>query len=104
RLRRRRPGQRPGHPPQRRDGVRPVTALPLGLIPAHHAAADPDRLALRCETTSLTRREFADAVERAARHLQASGVRAGDTVAIALPNGIAFLVTTFAAWRLDAVP
>ncbi|WP_162602393.1 AMP-binding protein [Nocardioides daejeonensis] len=81
-----------------------MTALPLGLIPAHHAAADPDRLALRCGATSLTRREFADAVERAARHLQASGVRAGDTVAIALPNGIAFLVTTFAAWRLDAVP
>ncbi len=81
-----------------------MTALPLGYLPDFHAGSDPDRLAIRCGTDSLTRAEFASAVSRGAVNLLAAGASAGSTVAIALPNGVDFLVAAFAAWRVDATP
>ncbi len=36
--------------------------------------------------------------------MQAAGVEAGDFVAIALPNGTAFLEVAFACWALGATP
>lgn len=81
-----------------------MSSLPLGLLPEMHAATDPDRMAVRCGTDTMTRAQFAKAVTEAAANLHARGVVAGSVVAIALPNGVDFMVAAFAAWRLDATP
>lgn len=76
----------------------------MGSVLAEHARRFPDRVALRCEEEALTYPELQAAVERAAGELHRAGVGPGDIVAVALPNGIDFMVAVFAAWRLDAVP
>lgn len=68
------------------------------------AAADPDRPALTCDATTLTRRQLQVAAERLAHDLAGRGVGLGDMVTIALPNGTDFLVTVAACWMLGAVP
>ncbi|MBA4011067.1 MAG: acid--CoA ligase [Phenylobacterium sp.] len=76
----------------------------MGTLPGLHAARDPDAPAITCEGKTLTRAQFAARVNRRARGLAAHGVREGDFVAIALPNGPAFLELAFAAWTLGATP
>ncbi len=68
------------------------------------AARDPHRPALTCDDLTLTRAELTARVHRRARALQAAGVEEGDFVAIALPNGTAFLEVAFACWTLGATP
>ena len=74
----------------------PQVALPIGLLLGVQAARDPHHPALSCEDLTLTRAELAARVHRRARAMQAAGVEAGDFVAIALPNGTAFLEVAFA--------
>ena len=69
-----------------------------------HAARDPDYPALSCGETTLTRGELSARVNRRARALAARGVAEGDFVAIALPNGAAFMEIAFACWALGATP
>src|SRR5262245_11479019 len=84
------------------DGMsfgRAITAL---------AEEDPDRPAVTgwddgTERT-ITRAELEARANRTARAWQELGVGEGDLVSIALPNSIAFVVSTIAAWKLGAVP
>jgi bile acid-coenzyme A ligase len=82
----------------------PKAPQSIGALLEVHAARDPDRAALTCDDRTLTRRELAERVNRRARALQAAGVGEGDFVAIALPNGTAFLEVAFACWALGATP
>jgi len=77
---------------------------PLGGLLDLQASRDPDRPALTCDGVTLTRGELAARANRRARALQRAGVVEGDFVAIALPNGAAFLEIAFAAWILGATP
>jgi bile acid-coenzyme A ligase len=76
----------------------------MGALLNIQAARDPDRPALTFEGVTVTRAELASRVNRRARTLAKAGVRAGDFVAIALPNCPAFLELSFAAWALGATP
>ena len=69
-----------------------------------HAGADPGHLALTDEERTVTRTELESLANRTARALAAQGVGQDDLVTIALPNGIAFVATTIACWKLGAVP
>ena len=75
---------------------------------AAHAAANPEHLALTLDTNgeriSVTRAELEALANRTAHALAAMGVGQDDVVTIALPNGIAFVATTIACWKLGAVP
>ncbi|MGB7904682.1 MAG: AMP-binding protein, partial [Steroidobacteraceae bacterium] len=82
----------------------PRVALPIGRLLGVQAARDPHHPALSCGDLTLTRAELAARVHRRARAMQAAGVAEGDFVAIALPNGVAFLEVAFACWALGATP
>ena len=68
-----------------------------------NAVRNPDRVALRFRERSVTRAELVGAVAARANELARGGVRAGDGVALLLPNQPDFVVTFFAAASLGAV-
>jgi bile acid-coenzyme A ligase len=68
------------------------------------AARDPQRPALTCGSTTLTRGELALRARARALALQKLGVQEGDFVALALPNGTAVLELAFGCWMLGATP
>ena len=78
--------------------------IPMGLLPAHHAQAGPDRPAVTMGETSLSWSQLEARANQRARAYQSLGVRAGDFVTIALPNGFEFYETAFAIWKLGATP
>lgn len=77
---------------------------PLGALLAHHAAAAPRRSALILGGETLGFAELDARANRRARMLAALGVRQGDFVTLALPNSAEFYETTFAIWKLGAIP
>jgi bile acid-coenzyme A ligase len=81
-----------------------MAQISMGRIPEHFAALRPNALASVYGDAALSWSEFAARVARRAHGLKALGVRAGDFVTIALPNGTEFLETTYAALRLGATP
>ncbi len=91
-----------------RSLLSPTLATPapraMGTLLDLQARRDPHRPAVTCDGRTLTRAEFAARANRRARALQRAGVIAGDFVAIALPNGPAFLELAFASWILGATP
>ena len=78
--------------------------VPLGQLPAHHAARDPHRPAITFGDEVVTRAGLEARANRRARLLAAHGVGHGDMVTIALPNGLELYETTFALWKLGAIP
>lgn len=78
--------------------------IPMGLLPAHHAQAGPDRPAVTMGDAQLSWAELEARANQRARAYQSLGVRAGDFVTIALPNGFEFYETSFAIWKLGATP
>ena len=52
---------------------------------------------------TLSYKEMADDVERAAENLAAAGVRRGGAASIVLPNGVGFLTSFLAVARAGAV-
>lgn len=78
--------------------------IPMGLLPAHHAQAGPERPAVTMGETSLSWSQLEARANQRARAYQSLGVRAGDFVTIALPNGFEFYETAFAIWKLGATP
>lgn len=84
----------------------PVTGsrVPLGDILAYHVACDGHRPALTQDGVTLTHAELDARANRRARMLARHSVGLGDYVIIALPNSIEFFETTFALWKLGAVP
>ena len=81
-----------------------MAAIPLGQLLAHHAARDPRRPAITFGDEVLTREGLEARANRRARMLQSHGVGQDDLVTVALPNGLELYETTFALWKLGAVP
>ncbi len=84
-----------------------ITVVALISYPqrlADHVASDPDHPALTYEQHTVTRAELETLANRTARTLASKGVGQDDLVTIALPNGVAFVATTIACWKLGAVP
>ena len=79
-----------------------MTMISVGKRIAQLAAAAPDRPMITCADRTLTRREFDVRTNQLARAFQAEGVKAGDLIAIALPNDIAFFEAVFAGLKLGA--
>lgn len=69
-----------------------------------HAAADPERVAIRFEGRSITYGELNRDSTRLADALRAAGVGPGERVALYLPNVPEFAVVYYAAQKLGAVP
>ena len=68
------------------------------------ARRDPDRVAVRDSTRALTRGRLDARTNRLARAYAGLGVRAGDLVTVALPNGVEFVEACVAVWKLGATP
>lgn len=81
-----------------------VGRIPLGGILAYHAAQTPNRPALTHDGLTLTHGELDHRADRRARWLADMGVTQGDFVVLSLPNSVEFFETTFALWKLGAVP
>lgn len=75
----------------------------IGYYAWNLATERPDAPCLRDDRAELTYRQFADRVDSFAAHLTGSGVRAGDVVAIMLPNRVDLLVAMMGAWRISAI-
>src|SRR5262245_59269557 len=63
----------------------------------------PDRIALWFGERSWTYAELDDGTQRIAAALSAAGVRAGDRVAVFLPNCPELVLTYFACFKIGAV-
>ena len=64
----------------------------------------PQRLAVSTPARDLTFAELDERANRLATHLADHGVGADDHVALLLRNGTEYLETTFAAFKIRAVP
>ncbi|HJQ58720.1 MAG TPA: AMP-binding protein, partial [Vineibacter sp.] len=82
----------------------PESAIPMGSLPAHHAARDPRRPAVTQDNVTVSWSELEARTNRRARLFAARGVGEGDFVTIALPNSIEVYETSFAIWKLGATP
>jgi long-chain acyl-CoA synthetase len=89
-----------------------ASGVPEDLAPVHGSLVDivaasardyPDAPALQFFGRTTTYRELVDQIERAAGALHDRGVRAGDRVAIVLPNCPQHIVAFYAVLRLGAV-
>jgi crotonobetaine/carnitine-CoA ligase len=80
-----------------------MTHRTLGSLLATRAASQPDAVFVEIDDTAITYGEFDEAVTAAAAGLAKLGVRHGDRVCVALPNGLPFLTASFAAMRLGAI-
>src|SRR5262249_46014251 len=68
------------------------------------AEAKGDRWAVKCQDDTISWRDLHCRSNRIARALLARGVRCGDFLTIALPNGIGFVEACYAAWKIGAIP
>ncbi len=76
----------------------------LASIPARYATIKPDAPAVTCGSHTLTWRALDSRTNRVAHALRQAGVRFGDLVTIALPNGVDFIEACFGLWKLGATP
>jgi bile acid-coenzyme A ligase len=82
-----------------------MALLPLGALPRYHAEHKAaSAVALVHAQESLTWRELDERANQRARLYRSLGVKPGDFVTVALPNGNAVYETTFAIWKLGATP
>jgi long-chain acyl-CoA synthetase len=80
-----------------------VPVAPLPDLLDQTVRRSPGRAAIDFLGRRLSYRQLADKVARAARGLQASGVRPGDRIGLCLPNTPDFLVFYFAILKIGAV-
>jgi bile acid-coenzyme A ligase len=81
-----------------------VPELSISRCATELARRYPDRPAVTCAGRTLTRAELDRSTNRLARAYAGLGVRAGDLVTVALPNGIGFVEACLAIWKLGATP
>lgn len=81
-----------------------ASKVPLGQILSDLARAAPERPLVTCGDQTVTRAELESRANRLARTYRRRGVREGDFVTVAVPNGIGFYAVMFALWKLGAVP
>lgn len=85
--------------------LRSVQAVvPLSAILRYHAGRAPGRAALVIDGQAIGYDELDARSNRRARMLAGRGIALGDFVTVGLPNGLAFYETTFALWKLGAIP
>ena len=70
---------------------------------ARHAVLDPTRPALAIDDSVISYAALDEMASRAAAAFHARGVRSGDRVAIALPNGLDFVLSYLGARRAGAI-
>lgn len=80
------------------------SSMPIGELLAYHASIDPRRPAVTFGEVTLTYAQLDARSNRKARQLAELGVKEGDVVTLALPNGLEFYETAFAIWKLGATP
>ena len=78
--------------------------ISLGARISQIAAEKPDAPAITDDTHTLTWRAFDRRTNQIARGLARAGVKFGDVVSIALPNGSGFLEAAFGLWKAGATP
>ncbi|MDW5595791.1 AMP-binding protein [Conexibacter stalactiti] len=76
----------------------------IGELLSAVAAAAPSRPAVTCGERTVTRAQLEAQANRLAHAYAARGVRQGDVVTVALPNGIEFFEACYAIWKLGATP
>jgi len=78
--------------------------LSFGARVSQIAAEKPDAPAITDHTHTVTWRQFDRRTNQIARGLAKAGVKFGDVVSIALPNGAGFLEAAFGLWKAGATP
>ena len=79
--------------------------IPLADVPRWYADRNPKgTVAVRHGGEELTWEMLERNANRRARAFAERGVKAGDFIAIGLPNSNAFYETSFAVWKLGATP
>jgi bile acid-coenzyme A ligase len=78
--------------------------LSIGAALAREAALQGGALAVACEGQRRSWNELHRHSNRIARALEKRGVKQGDFLTIALPNGVEFVEACYAAWKLGAIP
>src|ERR1700761_1666418 len=79
--------------------------IPLADVPRCYDERKPSySIAVSHGTDTLTWSQLESSANRRANAFAELGVKAGDFVAIGLPNSNAFYETTFAVWKLGATP
>ena len=78
--------------------------IPLGSIPAHHAARLGRRAAVIHDDVGIDWPSLDAAANRLANAMTARGVARDDMVTIAVPNGNQFFAAVFGVWKLGATP
>ena len=81
-----------------------MAEMSYGRAMAWLAAREPDAPSVVFEGVTRSRAELESRSNRLARSYQQTGVREGDRVTIALPNGLEFFEVCLAAWKLGASP
>src|SRR6478752_6611462 len=86
-------------------GVRTRHAMLMHQLLLNNAGRQPDKLAFQWVDRSkgVTNAQAVDLMERMAGGLHDLGVRKGDRVTVFAHNGLDYLITMFAAWRLGAI-
>jgi len=98
-----RPPVEAGPPPAAAPYAVPAAADLIPALLAATAARHPDRPAIRLDGEELTFAELDDLSSRAAGRLRSLGVRAGDRVALHLPNTPVFAVLYYGILRAGGV-
>src|SRR5882757_9358504 len=78
--------------------------IPIGTRMMEIAHERPDAPAITSQGITRTWGELHKRTNRMARGLLAKGVKLGDFVTIALPNGNGFIETCYACWKIGATP
>lgn len=81
-----------------------MARMTIGQAFAWLADVDPDRPAVRDDVGRLTRRELDEQTNQLARAYAGLGVTQDSTVAVSLPNSVAFVTACVAVWKLGATP
>lgn len=80
------------------------TTIPLGSLLLHHARANPGRVAIIAGDHRISFAELDARANRRAHILAQHGVRKDDFVTIALADHVDVYATSFAIWKLGAIP
>lgn len=81
-----------------------MTLVSYGRALTLNAERRPDAVAFVHDGVETTHAVLEAAANRRARAFAEAGVEAGDFVTVALPNGLEFIESLFACWKLGATP
>lgn len=82
----------------------PAAEISIGAALVREASRQPHAIAVSCGDDICTWQQLHRRSNALARALQVRGVKYGDFVTVALPNGIGFIEACYAAWKIGAVP